>query len=337
VGKKKKLTKGQLRRVKANQARRLARDVGQEEIGTDALGPDEIGRIVSRFGQHADVLSEDGAIFRCNIRRNIESLVTGDRVIWRRANESEQGMQGVVEAVEPRETELQRPDIYDGLKPIAANVDRIFIVSSPQPAFSDQIIDRYLVACEDAGIDAIIVFNKDDLVTEDERQAIEARLALYRRIGYPVYQVSAKSGLNMEGLRSEFKQHVSVFVGQSGVGKSSLIDALLPEVSLQIGAISENSGLGQHTTTVARWYPLAEGGALIDSPGIREFGLWHLPKEKIERGFIDFHPFLGTCKFRDCKHLNDPGCALVKAVEKGELDETRLANYHRIVDSISKH
>ena len=113
MGKKKKLTKGQLRRVKANQARRLARDVGQEEIGTDALGPDEIGRIVSRFGQHADVLSEDGAIFRCNIRRNIESLVTGDRVIWRRANESEQGMQGVVEGrVEGLgENRLQRPDI----------------------------------------------------------------------------------------------------------------------------------------------------------------------------------------------------------------------------------
>lgn len=336
MGKKKKLTKGQLRRVKANQVKRLAKGTIDETIDNDALGQLESGRIISRYGQHADVQDSENNILRCNIRRNIESLVTGDLVVWRRFLENEQGMQGVIEAVEPRTSELQRPDIYDGLKPVAANVDRIFIVSSVQPAFSDQIIDRYLVACEEAGIESVIVLNKSDLVTEEEAEHIAARLNVYEKIGYQVYRVSAKTEEGIEALRAEFKQHISVFVGQSGVGKSSLLNTLLPEINLEVGAISENSGLGQHTTTVAKWHNLEGGGALIDSPGIREFGLWHLPGDKIEQGFVDFLPFLGTCKFRDCKHGTDPGCALRKAVEDGELDEGRLANYHRIVESISK-
>ena len=335
MGKKKKLTKGQLRRVKANQAKRLDKESAELEINSDALGPRESGRVMSRYGQHADVIDNEGNVLRCNLRRNIESLVTGDIVVWRRFTESEQGMQGVIEAVEERQSELLRPDIYDGLKPVAANVDRIFIVSSPQPAFSDQIIDRYLVACEEAGIQAVIVFNKSDLITDEEREHIDNRLAVYRKIGYPVYVVSAKQKTGMEELRQAFSDHISVFVGQSGVGKSSLMNALLPEVDLQVGAISENSGLGQHTTTVARWHDLEGGGALIDSPGIREFGLWHLPIDQIAQGFVDFHPYLGTCKFRDCKHGTDPGCSLQEAVANGELDEGRLANYHRIVESIS--
>lgn len=337
MAKKGKLTKGQQRRVRANHAKRLQKSSADTQWPDEQLGGPELGRIVSRFGQHADVIDEEGAILRCNIRRTVESLVTGDRVVWRRAQATEQGMQGVIEAVEPRDTELCRPDMYDGLKPIAANVERIFIVSSPQPAFSDQIIDRYLVACEDAGIEPVILMNKTDLITQEERPHIEQRLAVYQRIGYQVIHVSASTGEGIEQLREQFQQRVSVLVGQSGVGKSSLIDKALPEVSLVIGAISENSGLGQHTTTVARWYPLENGGALIDSPGIREFGLWHLPKDRITFGFRDFHPYLGTCKFRDCKHLDDPGCALRAAVESGELDEGRFANYHRIIQSLDTH
>lgn len=333
MAKRSKLTKGQLRRVRANQEKRLAKRQMHEEAEwqDDELGQLEYGRVVSRFGQHADVLSESGDILRCNIRRTIETLVTGDRVAWRRASATEQGLQGVIEAAEARESVLCRPDQYDGIKPIAANVDQIFIVSSPQPAFSDQIIDRYLVACEDAGIDAIIVMNKTDLIHPDEAEAIDARLAVYSAIGYRVLRVSAHTGEGIAELRDAFPNHISVLVGQSGVGKSSLIKATLPEIDLAIGAISDGSGLGQHTTTVARWYGLAQGGALIDSPGIREFGLWHIAPERVAYCFKDFRSYLGTCKFRDCKHGSDPGCAIQAAVAAGALDAKRVENYHRIV------
>ena len=338
VAKRAKLTKGQMRRVKANQEKRLAkRQIQQEaELIDSQLGSLEHGRVVSRFGQHADILTADGDILRCNIRRTISSLVTGDRVAWRRADEAEQGMQGVVEAVEERESVLTRPDMYDGIKPIAANVERVFIISSPQPAFSDQIIDRYLVACEDAGIDAVIVMNKTDLISAEEREHILARLSVYEQIGYSVLHVSAVTGEGIQRLRDTMQGYISVFVGQSGVGKSSLVKAALPEVDLAIGAISDNSGLGQHTTTVARWYPLENGGALIDSPGIREFGLWHIAADRVTACFRDFEPFLGTCKFRDCKHADDPGCALQIAVAEGKLDAGRLENYHRIIQSLDQ-
>ncbi|WP_194756799.1 small ribosomal subunit biogenesis GTPase RsgA [Aliidiomarina indica] len=333
MAKRSKLTKGQLRRVRANQEKRLAkRHMKQETEWLDEqLGQLEHGRVVSRFGQHADILTAEGDILRCNIRRTVSSLVTGDIVAWRRAASSEQGLQGVIEAVEERTSVLCRPDQYDGIKPIAANVDQIFIVSSSQPAFSDQIIDRYLVACEDAGIDAIIVMNKIDLITPEESDFIESRLSVYESIGYPVIRVSAQTEEGIETLRAQFPDHISVLVGQSGVGKSSLIKALLPEVDLAIGAISDNSGLGQHTTTVARWYALEQGGALLDSPGIREFGLWHIDPERVAYCFKDMRSFLGACKFRDCKHGSDPGCAMQLAVAEGALDAKRLENYHRIV------
>lgn len=338
LAKRTKLTKGQQRRVKVNQAKRLARPNKPEpQWQDDQLGALEQGHIVSRFGQHADVMDNLGDIFRCNIRRTVSSLVTGDRVVWRRAPANEQGLQGVIEAAEERESVLCRPDQYDGIKPIAANVEQIFIVSSPQPAFSDQIIDRYLVACEDAGIEPIIVMNKTDLIADHEREFIQQRLAVYAAMGYPVFHASATTGEGVAELRAAFQGRISVLVGQSGVGKSSLVQAALPEVSLAIGAISDNSGLGQHTTTVARWYPLAEGGALIDSPGIREFGLWHIDADRVTYCFKDFREFLGGCKFRDCKHLHDPGCALQAAVANGTLDAGRLANYHRIIQSLEQN
>lgn len=339
MAKRTKLTKGQMRRVRSNRDQRLAKRQSEHDADwqDDQLGRLESGRVVSRFGQHADILTAEGDILRCNIRRNVSSLVTGDRVAWRRASATEQGLQGVVEAAEDRESVLCRPDQYDGIKPIAANVERIFIVSSSQPAFSDQIIDRYLVACEDAGIEAVIVMNKTDLIGEHEAEHIAQRLSVYEAMGYQVFHASATTEEGIAELRAAFQNKISVLVGQSGVGKSSLIQAALPEVSLAIGAISNNSGLGQHTTTVARWFPLANGGALIDSPGIREFGLWHIAADRVTYCFKDFRPFIGGCKFRDCSHTNDPGCALQKAVADGELDAGRLENYHRIIQSLEQN
>ncbi|MCW8996409.1 MAG: small ribosomal subunit biogenesis GTPase RsgA, partial [Psychromonas sp.] len=285
------------------------------------------------FGQHADIEDENGNIQRCNLRRAVKSLVTGDRVVWRSGNKAYHGISGVVEAVHPRSTVLTRPDYYDGIKPIAANIDHIIIVSSIAPEFSRNIIDRYLIACEDIGITPIIVLNKSDLLDDESAAIIAQELQNYRDIGYQVLY-SSMHGDGLNSLKSIMKDKTNIFVGQSGVGKTSLLNMLLPEVEATTGAISETSGLGKHTTTTARLYHFPEGGDLIDSPGIREFSLWHLTSDRIANGFIEFRPFLGKCRFRDCTHQGDPGCALIEAVAEGKIDEARYHSFLRILETM---
>ena len=338
MGRHNKLSKGQQRRVRQNLQKRLAKRDMQTDVewSTEQLGQMQPAIVISRFGQHADIETSSGEVLRCNIRRTVGSLVTGDEVAFRPAPETEQGLQGVIEAVEERRSVLTRPDTYDGIKPVAANIDQIFVVTSPLPAFSSQIIDRYLVACEDIAIRPVIVLNKADLLDSTNTDYIEERLQVYRDIGYQVAVVSAKQASGLTQLTDMMADNVSIFVGQSGVGKSSLVNAILPQADIDTGAVSTNSGLGQHTTTVAKLHRLGNNAALIDSPGIREFGLWHIEPERVTWGFRDFRPFIGGCKFRDCKHRNDPGCALQEAVANQQIDAERLENYHRIIDSLQQ-
>lgn len=337
---KKKLSHGQLRRMRANHEKRLRRSDEQQdlpEIQDNTLGAEQAAKVISRFGQHADIETQDGLIVRCNIRRTIASLVTGDNVIVRLAHETQtSGIGGVVEAVHPRKSTLTRPDLYDGVKIIAANIDQILIVSSVLPSFTTQIIDRYLVAAEDTGIPPIIIVNKIDLLDDEQTKIVDEALQRYQNIGYPVYKVSSKTGDGVEEIQHLLENKVSIFAGQSGVGKSSLINALLPQAALVTGDVSSNSGLGQHTTTTAKLLHLPSGGDLIDSPGVREFALWHLPADRVGWCFIEFRDFIGTCKFRDCKHLDDPGCALQTAKQQGLISEDRFSNYHRIIASLDE-
>ncbi|OOF49587.1 ribosome biogenesis GTPase RsgA [Rodentibacter trehalosifermentans] len=334
---KRKLTRNQARRIESNHARTLHRHHKKDiEWQDDMLGESQEGIVVTRYSVHADVENTQGEICRCNLRRTLSSLVVGDLVIWRKGNEQLQGVSGVIEAVQPRKNEITRPDYYDGLKPIAANIDRIIIVSAVLPSLSLNIIDRYLVVCENAGIEPIIVVNKADLLTSTQEKEVEEQLSIYRDIGYQTLIISAQNGKNMEKLTALFSEGTSILVGQSGVGKSSLINHIFPAVNAQVGALSETSGLGQHTTTSSRLYHLPQGGSLIDSPGIREFGLWHLDKDQITKGYREFQYVLGTCKFRDCQHLHDPGCALREAVEKGRISPIRYENYHRLIESLSE-
>ncbi|WP_127346365.1 small ribosomal subunit biogenesis GTPase RsgA [Pseudidiomarina mangrovi] len=335
---KRKLNKGQLRRVRANQSKRLEQAEQLQSEPSGPLGISTSGVVISRFGQQAIIADSTDQPVRCHIRRGVESLVCGDDVVWRPIDaQANDDVGGIIEAVQPRRSLLSRPDYYDGLKPVAANVDQILIISSVLPAFSSQIIDRYLVACEDIEVTPVIVLNKADLLQQlstDERDTIEQALAMYQAIGYQVLRVSAKETEGMDDLHQFLAGHVSIVVGQSGVGKSSLVNVLLPEVDAGVGAISDNSGLGQHTTTVATRYVLPQGGVLIDSPGIREFALWHLDPERVAWCYRDFRGFLGGCKFRDCKHLDDPGCALREAAENGALHPLRLYNFHKIIESM---
>ncbi|PHM66809.1 ribosome small subunit-dependent GTPase [Xenorhabdus stockiae] len=342
---KSKLSKGQQRRVQANHQRRLKQplsrnDAQKPELDDSQFGEPQEGLVISRFGQHADIEAADASIQRCNIRRTIRSLVTGDRVVWRPALQlqSDVKVNGIVEAVHERTSVLTRPDYYDGIKPIAANINQIVIVSAILPELSLNIIDRYLVACETLNIEPLIVLNKIDLLDDESREWVNGVMDIYRHIGYRVLEVSSHTGESIPELIQLLADKISIFAGQSGVGKSSLLNTLLPdnEEAILVNEVSDNSGLGQHTTTTARLYHFPQGGDVIDSPGVREFGLWHLTPEQVVQGFIEFRDYLGNCKFRDCKHLDDPGCALRDALEQGAIAEERFENYHRILESMAQ-
>ena len=184
------------------------------------------------------------------------------------------------------------------------------------------------------GITPLLLLNKADLIDAQNQGALDALLAVYRTLGYPLMEVSAHDGAGMDSLKARLDGHVSVFVGQSGVGKSSLVNSLLPGVDTRVGALSELTGKGTHTTTTARLFHFPGGGELIDSPGIREFGLGHVSRGDVEAGFIEFQELLGHCRFRDCKHDREPGCALLKALEQGRIQPQRMASYRHIISSL---
>lgn len=334
MAKRNKLTQRQKRQVSSNLKKRLSgKEVGPAD---DSLLPSRAGLVVGRFGQHADVEDEQGTVYRCHIRRNVEGVVCGDQVLFRPGKDQTLNVSGVLEALQERKSVLTRPDYYDGIKPVAANIDQIIVVSAVLPSLSLNIIDRYLVAAEDVQIEPVILLNKVDMLSAEQRSEIEQQLKLYADIGYRLCFVSCKSGEGIEQLAALLKDKTSVFVGQSGVGKSSLVNKLLPEAEEAIGDVSDNSGLGQHTTTAAKLLRFPGGGNLIDSPGVREFSLWHLPDERLIWGFREFRDFLGGCKFRDCKHGDDPGCLLRDAAQQGKISQARFDSYHKILSGMDE-
>jgi ribosome biogenesis GTPase len=232
---------------------------------------------------------------------------------------------GVIESVMPRTSLLYRSDAFRE-KIIAANVTQIIIVVAAVPSFYEELLNRCLIAAEVAGTKALIVLNKSDMVTQTQ-QALET-LQLYCDTGYALITLCAKQ--DVTALRPYLGGHTSVLVGQSGMGKSSIINALLPDVKIRTAAISTALDSGTHTTTAAHLYHLDANSHLIDSPGLQEFGLHHFDRAQIEHAFIEFRPYLGTCKFNDCKHQHEPGCRVLQAVSEGKINARRLTAYHAL-------
>lgn len=336
--KKKHLSQQQLRRIRQQQGSRARRADGQapdpDQTDPGTLGPERAGLVITHYGQQLDIEATDGedagTVYRCYQRSNLEALVCGDRVVWCPGEP-----QGVVVALQARRSLLQRPNKFNELKPVAANIDRIVVVIAPQPEPHYNLIDRYLVAATASDIPVLLLLNKADLLDADSRPALDAMLQLYRRLGYETATVSTRTREGLDALGQQLAGHTSIFVGQSGVGKSALVNVLLPESVTLEGSLSEAMDKGRHTTTAARLYHLLQGGDLIDSPGIREFGLWHMEPAQLIEGFVEFRPFLGHCRFRDCAHEDVQQCRLLQAVQEGAIDQRRFDSYQFILSSMT--
>ena len=284
------------------------------------------GRVIVRHGRSLLLRDTDGRAVHAMFRANIGEVVCGDKVLWQQTANG----QGVVVAVQPRLTALTRPDYAGKEKAIAANITQLVVVLAPHPEPTGYLLDQYLVAAERIGVTGLVCLNKADLLHGNARAAFRERFTAYEAIGYPVIQISAKTEHGLDPLLERLRKQTSILVGQSGVGKSSLINALIPREKVIEGRLSNATGLGRHTTSAATLYRLQSGGELIDSPGVRSFRLGRLSRQELEQGFREFRPFLGQCRFHNCTHRSEPGCAVCAAADSGDIAKTRLASYQHM-------
>ncbi len=287
------------------------------------------GRVVTRFG--AELLVENNndqknPTVRCTAKRKFDSIVCGDFITW---HHNEHGNASVDDLL-PRTNALTRPGYRGKPRTIAANIDQLVIVNSWLPETSWNLVDRYLIAADHLKAEAVIVMNKSDLAkdhaTDEDWHAIKA----YQEIGYSVLEMNAHTGEGIQELKDLMGNKTSIFSGRSGVGKSSIANKILPDSDIMVGIISD-SGEGKHTTTTANLYQLGNDGYLIDSPGVRDYALGDINTSDLIDGYIEFAKYSNNCRFHNCTHDHEPGCAVTKAVESGEINQGR---YQRYIDAL---
>lgn len=305
---------------------------GEEIIRQVDLSKCLRGRVVSATGLKCDVQGEDGRRYECAVRRILLKLATdarnavvaGDDVLFQPTGPDE----GVIERVEARRGVVARESQHRE-HVIVANVDQVVIVASAaDPPLKPGLIDRFLVSAEKGSVRSIVCINKADLVDPVEMQPI---IGVYARLGYQVVLTSGATGLGVPRLRRLMASRQTAFAGQSGVGKSSLINAIQPGLDLHTSAVSEWTGKGRHTTRRAILHSLDFGGWVVDTPGIRQFGLWDVLPEEVEGYFIEFRPFVSRCKYPDCTHTHESGCGVKDAVALDLIAPVRYESYLRII------
>ncbi|MFY8137039.1 MAG: ribosome small subunit-dependent GTPase A [Flavobacteriales bacterium] len=297
------------------------------------------GLVLKSTGKNYEVKGEDGQFYNCQIRGRLrlKGLVTtnpiaaGDIVEFEIDTEGN----GQIKDIAERKNYIIRKSVNLSKEAqiVASNIDNAFlIVTTTRPQTTPGFIDRFLITAEAYGIPTTLVFHKIDQYTQDELYDVEDLIETYMKAGYPVLVTSLVNGQNLDVMQEKMKGGINLLSGHSGAGKSSLVNYFIPGKDIRIGDISESSNKGQHTTTFAEMHELPFGGYIVDTPGIKGFGLVDIPKEEIPNYFIEFFKLLPECKFGNCKHINEPGCAVIKGLETGAIAESRYRSYRSMMN-----
>ena len=310
--------------MKKIQAQHIAKTnkVSNNTQDLDSNTNTQTGLVITRYGQHLLVESNSGNLVQCSARHNIDLSVAGDQVIFQTIDDNT----GVVTALLERDNILKRSN-----KLIAANVDELCLVVAIKPHYQFNLIDRYLIVAENHNLPIRIIVNKIELSNNIEQ--VKKDFSMYESIGYLVNYLSVKTQIGTAMLKTQLNNKTQLFLGQSGVGKSSLINEIIPKINLRVNELSIKSNLGKHTTTNTTLYHIPSGGDLIDSPGVREFHLDSLNDKDILKGFREFKTFIGQCKFRNCTHINEPNCAIKNTVQSGGIHIRRYQSYLNLLSN----
>lgn len=284
------------------------------------------GLVIAHLGQGIAVEHENRIIL-CQTLRKLETVAVGDKVLWSLSAPD----QGRIEAILPRRSLLTRPARNNKIRPVAANIDTVFVVIAVEPYCDFLLIDQYLAVCENNEINAALILNKTDLPIPEH---LENELQVYQGLGYQIQRVSTKTGIGLSELKSALHNQVSLLTGQSGVGKSSITNIIVPDKNLKTNTLSETTKHGRHTTTAATLYHIDNGGDLIDSPGVAIFGLADLNRQQLAQGYREFNTFTDNCQFNDCSHHHDKGCAVRAATEEGNIAMTRYQRFLKLTQKM---
>jgi ribosome biogenesis GTPase len=289
------------------------------------------GRIVASFSSQGVAELEDNTLVPCKYRRSSGRPVCGDNVALQQHQTDY-----VVASIMARRNQFIRADIRQNSKLVAANLDQVFIVLTPYPSPSQDLLDRYVAASISLGITPVIIFNKFELRHDPAHSKVAGELAkkldYFSSLGYQVLYTSCKTEPGTQALLAASAGKTSILVGQTGVGKSSLVKALVPDRDIQVSSVSAATGKGTHTTTTTTLYRLPQNGSLIDSPGVWEYGLWRMTGSEIAIGYREFADYSDSCRFADCLHSAEPGCAVKAAIADGKIPESRYGSYQRTLE-----